>query len=236
VRAVLLIVLAACGRVGFDPLSNSSRDASLDPTICDDGLSGVLFCESFEGDLGSYDFQATAPNYVIADAAHVYRGALALHSHSESAGSRAWLVQYTLPHIVSGDLWARWYMYVPAVPATIDLSTLELIEDPMPYGGVILGIHTAELVVYAVSTSATAPISIARDKWVCLQEHIVISSTAGSVDTWLDGTPGPSLANVDTLPATSYTDIHTPMYSNNPAPQDVWTDEIVVGTAAVPCD
>jgi hypothetical protein len=246
--ALLSLCVTACGRLGFDARRDASGgDASgndssdskiLDTTICDDGLAGVLDCESFEGDLSAYGVQFTAPSSVAADNQQVYRGALALHSRATRLSDPAWMIRHTLPSIVSGELWARVYVYVPAVPAMIDVDALELIEQISPYDGVMFSIEQAQVKVETLAVSAVAPIAIARDRWVCLQEHIVVSNTAGSVETWVDGVSGPALSNVDTLPATPITDVHTAIWnwSTGSTPQDLWTDELIIGTAPLPCD
>ena len=85
---------------------------------------------------------------------------------------------------------------------------------------------------------ATSPVLLHRDGWSCWQVHVSISSTAGVIETWVDGVPAARLDATDTLPPNGYTDVHSGMFTSGPAVQtvDLWTDELVVATFPVGCD
>ncbi len=243
-RAWLFAVLAACGRLSFDPrddASTGSPDTSqLDSTICDDGLPGVLFCEGFEGPPQLTTVEANAPTFVVADSSQVYRGSRSLHAHSTRLGEPAWILGGALPSVTSGELWARWYIYVPASPPQISIASVHILDQIAPNDGVIFGFTDLEIDVSATEPNAynEVPFSIVRDAWHCVQLHIVIADTGGRVETWFDEMPGPTLVDVDTLPPNGYRNVHAGMWAaaNGTTPMDLWTDELVIGTQAIACD
>ncbi len=235
---------AGCGRVAFEPLEDS-RPAdpdvtSLDTTRCDE-LSGVLFCEDFEGMPQLPTVQVTPPSFVVTDdGTRAYRGARALHARTTQASEPAWILGAAMPYLMSGELHVRWYMYLPAEPNPVHIAPVHLVESSVPFHGVVFGVDTttfrvtlSEPVMTAVSVTA-----VPRTRWVCFQLRIVISDTAGSVDVSVDGVPGLTLENIDTLPPNGYRNIHAGSYATSASTNasDVWTDELVASTSSIPCD
>jgi hypothetical protein len=247
--AVLCVCALACGRVHFDKLTDASGGGSggddtggdgqlLDTTVCDDNLPGVLFCEDFEGTQKLVTNEATAPSTVGPDSTRSYRGARSLHSHATRLNEPAWQVGSVLPSVSSGVLYVRWYQYVPAM-GQIDMSNMQVIERVMPYHGFQLGMTSARIDLWTnTGASAMVAMTIPRDVWICFRATIAISDTNGAIATYIDEMPGPALFNTDTLPAGGYEDVHGGMFAGNTGtlPQDLWTDELVIGTQPIACD
>jgi len=240
----MLCCLAGCGRIDFDARADGGAagdgSASLDPTICDDGLPGVLFCESFEGAPQLTTVEAAAPTYVVADGSEIYRGQRALHSHSTRLGEPAWILGGALPAIMSGEVWARWYLYVPSEPVVIDMASVHIVDMQAPNNGMVFGFTDTFVQIWSTEAAMAGNFTYAfpRDRWVCVRQHIVIADAGGSVETWLDATPGPAMTGIDTLPAGGYTNVHAGMWASNigSAPMDLQTDELVIGRSSIPCD
>jgi hypothetical protein len=145
-----------------------------------------------------------------------------------------------LPDLTSGDLHLRWYMYVPAAPAALYIAPIHVVDAAAPFGGVIVSVKDDGLVVNCTESGqfVEAPASVPRDRWVCIQLRVVISDTAGSVAASVDGVGRATLTGIDTLPPNGYRNIHAGSYASGTTadPTDVWIDELVAGTSAIPCD
>ena len=241
--------LLGCGRVAFDARDDANAmlgdgdnpgDGALDVTACDDGLPGVVFCEDFEGTPQLPGAEAQAPSFVTPDTTNPYRGARSLHSRVTRTNEQSWLVGSPLANLTSGELYARWYLFVPGAPQSIDIASVHIIEQVAPFDGFHLGINGGG--IYAINRNMTGsgvqPIAFPRDRWVCIQVRIVIAATNGSIETWIDEAVGPTTLNADTSPAAGFRNLHAGIYSAvpNTVPLDVWTDEVALGTMPIPCD
>lgn len=232
----MAMVASGCGRVGFDPLAEGSLDpdgAALDGTACDE-IIGAMLCESFEGPA----MLASTQGMAAVDEIHPYRGQRSLRTSTTGPNQMAWQVGGVLDYRMTGDLYARWYQYIPSSIAIPQMASVHLVEATMPYDGVVFGIHDGTLSVSTTGTEGVSDIEPERDRWLCIQLHVSISQTAGVVESWIDGVPGARVDNSDTLPATGYRNVHAGMYASGLAaePQELWTDELVVGGSPIPCD
>jgi hypothetical protein len=242
---------AGCGRFDFAPhagdagvddgaAADVARDTStnLDTTICDE-LPTALFCESFEGAVQLTFPEATSPSFVVADGSRPYRGQRSLHSQTTRSSEPAWLVGNVLPTVMSGELHVRWYIYVPAEPLGVNMASVHVVEMADPNNGVRFGFTQNEmsLVCTEAGMSDFTPTVVPRDRWACVQLRVVVANAGGSLEAWVDGVPAGSIVGIDTLPASGYRNVHAGMFAGaSTSVQDLWTDELVVATTAVPCD
>lgn len=240
--------LCACGRFGFDADAvatdasatdaDADATATLDNTICDE-VSTTLVCESFEASpkLGTID--VSAPDTIAIDSSRPYRGALSFHTHTEGSSSTAWRRGRVLGGVATGELHARWYVYIPA-GLVQPISLTHLLSDVAPFDGVVFQVLATGVSVSYANTMASSAVPLPRDQWACVQVRIVVSAaTDGLVETWIDGIPAARLDALVTLPPNGYWNVHTGHFSGGPSHSeivDVWTDELVVSTAAIPCD
>jgi hypothetical protein len=228
---VASVAALGCGRIGFD------EGVAGDTTVCDE-LPSLLFCEDFEAQLALTTTEATPPSFVVADGSLPYRGLRSLHGHTTRSLEPAWIIGGPLPAVMSGELHARWYLYVPAEPVEIIMASVHLLEQPAPNHGVDFSITTTEV---HISCTEAAMVGVAtqpfpRDRWACVQLRIVIDDVAGSVETFVDGVPSAALFGVDTLPAAGYKNVHAGLFAGGTAPMDSWTDELVIATTPIACD
>lgn len=236
--ALLGVTIASgCGRVGFEAVDDAT---SLDATRCDE-LTGVLFCEDFEGTLQLRTTTATPPSFVVTDdGTRSYRGARALHSHTTRPMEPAWILGAAMPYLMTGELHVRWYMFIPAEPATLHVAPLHLVEATAPFSGVIVGVRNTDLrLTFSESDIfADSPDSVPRDRWACFQLRIVIADSGGSVDVAVDGVTRTVIGSVDTLPPNGYRNIHAGSFATaqSVGTTDLWIDELIASTSLIPCD
>jgi hypothetical protein len=224
-------VLAACGRLGFDPLAP--------PSPCS-GLDEVLFCETFEGESMLPTEDATAPGFVRTDEEEAFRGLRSLHARTTGANEPAWRLGAALPDVVDGELFVRWYLYLPSSVANPQMASVHVVDSIFPFGGIIFGIQDGRPLTSSSITggSIDGPVPVPRDRWFCVQLHIVISETAGVVETTVDGEAAGTLEDTDTLPQNNYRNLHAGLFATSLAtgPQELWTDELVAAREPIPCE
>jgi hypothetical protein len=239
VVGIAIVAASACGRLGFDERAEGDGGVStLDTTVCDE-LSSLLFCEDFEADSPLTTIEATPPSFVIADESLPYRGLRSLHGHTTRPLEPAWILGGPLPAVMSGELHARWYLYVPAQPVEIIMASVHLLEQPAPNHGVDFSFTTTgvQISCTAAGEVGTATQAVPRDRWTCIQLRIVIDDIAGSVETFIDDVPSAALFGVDTLPAAGYKNVHAGLFAGGATnPMDLWTDELVIATTPIGCD
>ena len=238
-RWLVLLVGSGCGRVGFDAtptdvFADSGADTFDAGPPCP-ALPGIEFCESFEGapKLG------TLVGNVTVDPLRAYRGTMSQHAATTAASETSWQIGQVLPTLTSGDLYARWFVYLPGTVTSAHLASVHLVENLPPFHGIIFGVRdgVAELTSTEAGITAFSTVSIPRDRWVCLQMHVQISDTAGAIDGAVDGQPFGVKTNIDTAPAAGYRNVHVGVFSTGFAtgPIEMWSDDVAVGTQPIPC-
>ncbi len=221
-------------------------DAGLDKSACDSTLTGALFCDGFEDGAGFVAWsgsETTAGSVSWATAPDpVYRGVGAEKSVTTSDGGLACVVTDSLPDLASGSLYVRAYVYLPSGPVFTGFDVLSLVEGSAPVDGFALlvgtgghpGVYFDEHAFSQLAPVATFP----QDRWACVQVHLALSDTTGSVDVHIDGTAVLSVSGIDTLPASGYHRLSAGIPFSDPgqAPLVVYTDEVAAGTSPLPCD
>lgn len=243
------LIMMGCGRLGFTEVAlDGSADTSpvilpdstaLDSTTCDE-LTGTMFCESFEEAAMLLFSYADAPSFVVTDDTRSYRGARALHAKTTRASEPAWLFGRAMAGLTTGALHARAYLYVPTAPAPQRIAPLHFVASTGPNNGAILQSSTSGVDVLSseAGVGGTSNVLLPRDSWSCVQMRILISDTAGSIESWVDGIPAGRVDGVDTLPTDGYTNVHVGLYSYGPPAQtnEIWIDELVISETSIPCD
>lgn len=232
------------GAAGDAPVDAPPPDAGPDESVCDDALSGAVFCDGFEDGAGfaAWDMVGTTDGTVDWVTDRVYRGGGAMRAEITAAGGKARVLSYSVPSLRSGDLWMRAYFYLPSGYAYSGFNLVAFHEETDPWHGMTYAVgSTARPYIwfdepyYGESAPALA---IPRDRWTCLQLHIVLSDTAGSVRAYVDGALAVSFDAVDTTPAGGYDNMFAGITYAKPTQGNVvvYVDEIAVGTSPLPCD
>jgi len=254
VRLAAVIVLAGCGRFGFDSrmttsdgAPDTSRDTSSDTSIdspADTAMVCGLSCDGFDSvSLGSQWMLDTAQGTVTLDSTHVHSGAAAAHMHvnaitSSITNPRAELVTYQgLP--VTGTLYARAWMYfqssVPPSPFAQMINFADTAGE-----GISMGSRNAVIANndYTSTTYAESATGLPLDAWTCVMFEMP-SGTTGTARVYLGGTELTDIA----LPVTTAQPAPDHLYlglewvgtlSSQP-PVDIWVDDFAMDTAPLPC-
>ncbi len=221
---------------------DTGMDAGLDETACDDLHSGALFCDGFESPgLVAWAETRTTMGSASRSTATTYRGDGSLHAETTAGSGRANVIAYELGGRSTGELWARFYLYVPSPYAVTDINVMTIHEDAVPFGGVGVGIFRGDqpyIYFGTASRTAYAPVAtITRDRWTCWQLHVEIGSR-GAADLRIDGVEVAADTDIDTLPSAGFTSIVTGIGYSDPdqVPATVFVDELIIDDSPVGCD
>ncbi len=222
-----------------------SPDAGPAPvdTACDDILSSAIFCDGFEdATLSAWESKYSMYGSFGQETTRVYRGRGSLHALTTMGMGYANLYDEPLPAISSGDLYARFYAYIPSGFTAVLADFLYMGSTTDPYDGMYVGISAAESMnlyfdmgTYYVQSGVDA---FPRDRWMCIQVHLGLSDSSGTAELRVDGAVIASDSGIDTLPAGGYTDLSAGIVYTDPTQSkaQVYLDDLAVGTSPLPCD
>jgi hypothetical protein len=235
-RAWAFVLIAGCGRIGFDGQPVDAVIGTIDaPPPCPP-RPGLLFCESFE----ETPALTTTAGMVDIDATRAHRGSRSQHAQATGINVPGWQLGGVLPYVTSGDLYVRWHVYVPSTIVNVNLASVHLVEMDTPFRGLIYGFQDgmAEVASSEASATSTSTIAVPRDRWVCAQMHVVIADTGGRIEGALDEQLIAPVLDIDTLPTGGFRNVHAGVFSTALAtePMEMWTDELAIGTQPIPCD
>ena len=164
---------------------DTQNDAASLPLSCSD----YLVCSGFEGAADETPYQQKSDLLSVIGTANgqVHGGSLALRAATVQENDQA-TVEFTLPGISSGDLYARAWILAPLGTVTGRINVLYLgstAED----GGVdvningngALDLYFRQRDVRSVSAAGVVP----QTRWFCLQIHMKLDDSAGDVEAWV---------------------------------------------------
>lgn len=224
------------------PDAGVQPDAGLDETGCDDAHTGALFCDGFEAPLpGAWDDLRETEGVLTRLGAPAYRGAFSLEARTTAGSARVFARSDAIAG-VTPDLYVRLYAYVPSGQEIVELNLIYAGEGGAPYGGVVLGIMDGGRVfargLPAAMQLVTEDTPVAWDRWVCLEAHVAMHATEGSVELWVDDEHRGRLDGIDTFPVTGVAGMNAAIgltVAEQP-PIRVIVDEIVASAARIGCD
>lgn len=229
--------LPDAGRVPLSP----NRDAATPSDITCPGW----ICEDFEADNTlplAWDAERGAGATRVQAPVHTGQSAL----RHTATGEHSWsALVYTLPEtVVTGNVGARFYLYLPAGNLegrvnllaierqdafNIDVNLLRKTNDTAPY-----------IEVYSHHTgrrdTTALPVSV-EDQWLCIQVNARISETEGSVDVFRQGELVLSSETGDTLPAGGVDQVALGIYwtEEGQTHSELVLDDVALGPSVAAC-
>lgn len=227
---------------------SSAKDSGstdpVDPSWTEDcpGLPSVLFCDDFEDGLGKWDYQVhmrgstgVSTDYKRAGGYSLRASTSASTSNSQSQARQGVKV---FGHRKSGDLWARYFYYLPSsVTLTQKLSTGVISELEEPYFGFSVLIFPDGIGVENGGVSRRVNTPFPRNQWVCVEMHVQIHATDGAFEVYMNGSKVTSILG-DTLPDQGYTSFEAGVHyaDFNQGAINAYTDDVRLGTARIGCN
>lgn len=237
----LAVALGACGRIGFDQRlpenGDDARATDAPPVASCLAYSAAILCDDFETGLGAWFTVVDGANEVVRDTGFSRSGTASAHFLATESGS-ARLIATGLGDITSGTFHARYYQWVPSATVIENVSMLHVVSDVLPFPGLILIADTDGMYIQATIDSTfgpEVPMGVPRDKWVCIQATINVSTT-GSAAVALDGIPSATFTGNTLPPPNGFSDIHIGAFLVQSQPVETWVDDVVVDRAPIPCD
>jgi hypothetical protein len=239
-RWLPLLSLTACGRFSFD----ASTDASLDAQRRADGASDgggctALFCDGFEDGMNAWTYTVVEFGTVDATTTRAYRGTHALEATTDGSTNLKYarwgkILSTTL---TSGDLYVRPYMWLSA-SITDQLSVLVAGNGTEPFPSVYVLNRASDVLIHTDAMEFPFPQSVPQNRWLCMELHVVIDATAGSVDVAFDGIPTLQSGPANTTVAGGYTNVDVGIHYATPAQEagSLSIDEVVVDTTPIGCN
>jgi hypothetical protein len=243
---VAAALLAGCGRLGFTERAGDDADGASgrgDTSAGDDSSSlrcdqkpGVLFCDGFEGP--NLDGWTDAYGALVRQTAIVHTGTAAARATSDGSQQAAGVGVAPYNGLSTGSLHYRAWFYVPSGFAITKINLFTT------YGNtgndeVVFLVDQEELRVYSARgpRTITSGTTMPRDRWFCIEVHIDIAASNGTVRLDLDGTTIGSGSGFSTLPAGGYTflGVGTLFLPVGQGASTIYIDDVATGTQPLGC-
>ena len=232
---------------GMDGSSPNDPDAGLDGGVeppvdrCPE-LPNALFCDGFEdAEFERWSQPLISNGAAEQSTARVHSGSSSLRATTGSAGttSDARMVAEVFDHQKAGDIWLRFYFYLPsatAINASIVIASITETEEP--YFETALSLRATGTDVATSNVLYRRTTVLARDAWVCVEMHVRLHESTGFIEAFFDGTSAARSGDTDTIPDTGYTsfDVGLQHMSSGQAPLEAFVDDVVAATTRVGCD
>jgi len=232
------------GAAGSGTIDAGTTDTP-DPRWTEDCLGdpGVLFCDEFEAGLTKWSYPVQTRGTTGVSTNYQYKGSYSLRADTmastSSSQSQARQGVKAFGHRKSGDLWARYFYYLPSyVTLTQKFSTGVISEYEQPWLGFSVLIFPDGIGIESGLMSRKVNTTFPRNQWVCIEMHVQIDATAGTFEFFMNGTPITSLTNINTLPAQGYTSFELGIhYANfNQGAITAYADDVKLGTTQRGCN
>jgi len=203
---------------------------------------GALFCDGFEdADFERWSYTTKHNGTLTRSTDHAHSGATSLRAATgpPDDGTEARWATLALANQKSGDAWLRFYSWVPStVVVTEHFSIGIMSEAEVPYAGFELRLRPTLVDINASNGVFPGTKTFPRDRWVCVELHVRIDDTAGVYEAYLDQALAVRSPSMNTRPAMGYSAAEVGIHYADPnqGPVEVYTDDVVVGTARIPCD
>lgn len=223
---------------------DAASDGSVDNTHMCPENPDWLFCSGFEpNDLSRWGYKLG-----LCETQDVIKrsGDHALSARTQPPGDieARWAAEDVLRGQTSGDIWMRSWYYLPSSVMIDTHFSLGIISDiEPPYNGFELRVlSTGVAINYSVgNVESLSPISstqFPRDRWVCVELHVLIDASEGVYEAFLDLDPVARVTPVDTLPDNGFGVAEIGIHYAPPSqgPVQVYIDDVVVANSRVPCN
>jgi hypothetical protein len=229
--------------------SGSIDSGSIDSGSIDSGPAslcpeqpGTIFCDGFEDPTFSRWAFNVVSNGTLTQSTTRFRsgaGSLRATTGAASMGNAARYATDTLASQKAGDIWLRYYYYVPSsTVVTSHFSAGVISEIVPPYFGFALLVLPTRVEIGASGTFYQGTVTFPRDRWTCVELHVQIDPTAGIFEAYLDGTLAVRSSPTNTLPTDGYTSAEVGIHyaDASQGPVEVYVDDVSVANTRLPCD
>ena len=238
----MLLASAACSSGPYF-IGEQHRDAG-PPSECAEAFADALACSGFEeGDLPSEwaDQPIVGAGELERTTERAHSGEAALRASSDGPESVA-VVATEIEPVLSGTLYLRVHLYVPAGVPTETINILFIGSDPAPdpFTGLDINLEDGALQIFSPQNDparVTGELTIPRDAWFCLRAEIAVSDAAGAAQLFVDGELALAATGLDTLPDDGVHLLRAGVdwSSEQETSFEIYIDDLVLDDAPVAC-
>jgi hypothetical protein len=231
----------------------SMEDSSIDAAAQDSAVEGgpvdfcpersdALFCDGFEDpELARWSYTVTPNGTVARTTARFHSGAASLRATTGPAApdSAARYGAKPFGHQMSGDIWLRYYYYIPSsTVVTTAFSTCVIEEIEPPFFGFALLVRPSQVDIGTGNTFYHGTMAFPRDQWTCVELHVQIDPAAGFFEAYLNGALAVRSPAIDTLPDMGYSSVDVGIHYADAAqgPVEAYVDDVVAGNTRLGCN
>lgn len=233
----------------LDASDDNPQDADTDGDAVDSGVidlcpdrADALFCDGFEdAALMRWNYEIVTNGTLDRTAARFRSGVAALRATTGAAGSTnvAREGANIFGHQKTGELWARYYYYLPAstvVNTAFSTGVVAEIEDP--FFGFALLVTPSRVDIGVFNTMYPGTKAFPRDHWTCVELHVQIDASAGIFEAYLDGALAARSPATNTLPGMGYSSLDVGIHYTDmgQGPVEAYVDDVVAGTTRAGCN
>jgi hypothetical protein len=232
---------AAISDAGTDAWVGSGLLCPPDALFCD-GYENADFTKTWEYSVitptkVSTADQSTTTFHSGVGSLHATTGAA--HTGTQTTNAARWGTSKVYNQQKSGDVWARWYYYVPSSTSVTTLfSTGVIAEATSPFFGFSMIIRPSRVDIGQGDNFYPGTVAFPRDRWVCVELHAVVAAApSGVFELYLDGTRQIQATSLNTLPNTGYSSFDLGIHYTDPSqgPVEAYADDVAAGTTRIGC-
>jgi hypothetical protein len=250
-RVAPLLLLIACGRIGFGSGELASDGTPPDITVptgdsaqplvqsCKTSHSNALLCEGFESDT-EWDYKVQDFGTAVRSSDGGAQGGASLRVQIDTVDeykAARWGKNGVLSSLSSGELHLREYVWLSGdVTDQLSIMVTGNLLPPYPSANVLLVPGQVHAVVEG--SSIPADFEFPHDRWVCVELHLGIDGSAGSISVDVDGSKVVGATGIDTAVDNGYTNIDAGFHYATPSQTaaTMFVDEVVADTTPIGCD
>lgn len=246
--AILCLLALGCGRVGYDATAQQDGDASVttDAPAGSDGSVGAgcgamaIFCDGFESAtlVPPWGGTIVEPGTTLGRSdAFVTSGTGALEASVPTERTAAFVYAPLDPGVSGGTVFARgWFRFSADVLQHLDFLTLASGDGDI--GTFVIGGEMGVFNPFSVGEIRSAPVYVVpADRFICVELHLDLDSTAGVIDVWVDGVlvlHAEGMRTLGTSPV-SQVRVGANFAGFGQSAATVWVDDVVVSTERIGC-
>jgi hypothetical protein len=232
-----------------EPMDAEMDSGSNDADVVDSGSSELctersdaLFCDGFEDpDYTRWSYTVIKNGAADRTTTRAHSGVASLKATTGAAApdNAARRGAKAFAHQKSGDIWLRYYYYVPtSTVVNRAFSTCVVEEIEPPFFGFALLILPSRVDIGAFDQMYQGTMAFPRDRWTCVELHVQIDAVAGFFEAYLDGALAVRSPATDTLPDMGYTSVDVGIHytDSTQGPVEAYVDDVVAGNTRVGCN
>jgi hypothetical protein len=231
--------------------ANMPQPPALDAALPKDGSGpapgcpeypGALFCDGFEDPkLMRWSYSVLMNGTAMRTTARKRSGMAALHATTGAAAqdNAARYATKALDQQTSGDAWLRFYDYLPSSTViTTSFSAGVMSELEEPYHGFFLIVLPTRVDIGSFGGYFTGTAAFPRDRWVCVELHVMIDPADGAFEAFLDSALVARATKLNTLPDHGYTAAEVGIHyaDKDQGPVEIYVDDVVVSRSRIGCN